>query len=410
MNSRKIFCFLILLLTVISVNQWNTVFSIGTTLSWFVSFVLLIYTIRYLVMLKLPNKQDYYCVSIYLVYALIGCVRGVFVADDYWTYKQLVSGVLSLSLPLFVYPFSNSFVTGDTFRYWLKYAVPLYFLIFIWAVVVGAHHFYLGPIFLLLCYFHLLPKKWKLIVGFMALIMLTANLGARSQVIKTAVCILVALGCYFRGFITTGILRIAHWVCYIVPVVLLVLGILGVFNIFEDLSSNEGKHMSTKVVDGHVVEEDLSADTRTFIYVESITSAINHNYVLFGRTPARGNDSITFGSYMGDKLGTGRYERHMNEVCHPNVFTWLGLVGMLLYCYLYFKGSFLALYKSNNFYIKILGVFVAFRWAFGWIEDFNRFSIMSISLWMMIGMCFSYQFRKMTNTEFEGWFKSIFRN
>lgn len=408
-SNAKIYNALILLLTVISVNQWNKMFSIGQIFSWTISFALLAYTIRHMVIAKLPNKKDYIAVSLYLAYALVGCIRGVFIADDYWTYKQLVSGTLSLSLPLFLYPFSSSFITRDFLRYWLKYAVPLYFIVFIWVLSAGAHHFYLGPIFLLICLFPLLPRKWKFIVGFMAIIMLTSDLGARSQVIKTAVCILVALGCYFKRFITTSLLRIAHWICYIVPTVLLTLGILGVFNIFEDLSSNKGKHVSTRVVNGQVKEEDLASDTRTFIYIETITSAIRHNYVLFGRTPARGNDSIVFGNYLGDELKTGRYERHRNEVCHPNVFTWIGIIGMLLYCLIYLKGSFLALYESNNFYIKILGVFVAFRWAYGWVEDINNFSIMSISLWMMIAMCFSYQFRIMSNREFEKWFKSIFR-
>lgn len=409
MNSRNIYSFLILLLTIVSVNQWNSLFSIELIISWIICFALLSYTIRYMIIAKLPNKQDYLLIYTYLIYALIGCIRGIFVADDYWTYKQLVSGTLALSIPLFVYPFSSSYLIRETLRNWLKYAVPIFLLFFIWALYTTAYHFYLGPIFLLICFFPLLPRKWKFIICFLALLMLTVDLGSRSQVLKTAVCVLVASGCYFRRFITIPILRIAHWICYIIPILLLTLGVLGVFNIFEDLSSNKGKHISTKVVNGETKEEDLASDTRTFIYVETITSALKHNYVLFGRTPARGNDSVSFGAYMGEVLGTGRYERHKNEVCHPNVFTWLGLIGMLLYCFIYLKGSFLALYKSNNFYIKILGVFVAFRWAYGWVEDFNGFDIMNISLWMMIGMCFSYQFRMMSNKEFEVWFKSIFK-
>lgn len=186
-SNAKIYNALILLLTVISVNQWNKMFSIGQIFSWTISFALLAYTIRHMVIAKLPNKKDYIAVSLYLAYALVGCIRGVFIADDYWTYKQLVSGTLSLSLPLFLYPFSSSFITRDFLRYWLKYAVPLYFIVFIWVLSAGAHHFYLGPIFLLICLFPLLPRKWKFIVGFMAIIMLTSDLGARSQVIKTAV-------------------------------------------------------------------------------------------------------------------------------------------------------------------------------------------------------------------------------
>ena len=58
----------------------------------------------------------------------------------------------------------------------------------------------------------------------------------------------------------------------------------------------------------------------------------------------------------------------------------------------------------NNSYIKFLGVFVAFRWALGWIEDINLFFIQSIILWMLIAMCMSEKFRKMSDAEFRMWF------
>ncbi|WP_295913157.1 hypothetical protein [uncultured Alistipes sp.] len=174
------------------------------------------------------------------------------------------------------------------------------------------------------------------------------------------------------------------------------------------MAQNEGKYIEKRIIKGEVINEDLSDDTRTFIYEEVITSAIRHRYVLFGRTPARGNDSAWFGAYNAEELNTGKYERHSNEVCHPNVFTWLGLIGMLMYSFLYLKSSYLAVYCSNNLFMKLLGVFIAFRWAYGWIEDFNSFQIMSISIWMMIAMGFSASFRQMNNNMFKTWIRSIF--
>lgn len=53
--------------------------------------------------------------------------------------------------------------------------------------------------------------------------------------------------------------------------------------------------------------------------------------------------------------------------------------------------------------MKLLGLFIAFRWAFGWIEDFNRFDIANISLWILIAMGFSKQFRQMDNLRFKRW-------
>jgi hypothetical protein len=192
-------------------------------------------------------------------------------------------------------------------------------------------------------------------------------------------------------------------------VVLLILGFTGIFNPFVDLSSNEGKYVENKVVNGQKVEDDLSADTRTFIYAEVISSAIKHNYILWGRTPSRGNDSETFGAANAEDLKTGKYERYSNEVCFTNIFTWLGLVGLVIYSLIYLRSSYLAVYKSNSIYMKLLGVFISFRFLYGWVEDANSFQIMSISLWMMIAMGLSSDFRKMNNYDFKKWVYSIFK-
>ncbi|WP_277235160.1 hypothetical protein [Phocaeicola salanitronis] len=339
---------------------------------------------------------------------LFNIIRGVFIAENYWEWKQLTRGGLSLSLPIFVYVFSIPLITTCVLRYWFKYALFI-FIIILPFLGTDAYHFYLGPIFLLGCFIPVLPKQWKIIIGGLLVIMLFIDWGARSQVIKSAVVLLVALGIYYRQWISINLLKTLHWICYVAPIILLILGISGTFNIFEDFASNKGKYVEYKVVDGKVVKDDLSADTRTFIYQEVITSALKHHYVIWGRTPTRGNDSMAFGKYTAEELKTGKYERHANEVCHPNVFTWLGLIGVVLYSLIYLRSSYLAVYKSNNIYIKYLGCFIAFRWAYGWVEDTNGFNIMNISLWITIAMGLSIYFRRMNNKEFQTFIKYVLR-
>ncbi len=105
----------------------------------------------------------------------------------------------------------------------------------------------------------------------------------------------------------------------------------------------------------------------------------------------------------------GEYqERSKNEFCHLSIFTWIGLVGMLVYSFFYIQASFLGLYKTKNIYIKYLSLLIAFHWAYGWIEDACEFNMMNVAIWMMIGICLSPKFRSMSESEFELWFKSIF--
>lgn len=409
----KIFPILIIVITVFSVQQWLTIPVSTTFIVWAINFciiyIILKFKTKYSTVLSTSyiEKYDWYLINIYLLWLLFNSIRGVFIAENYWEWKQLISGVQSLSLPLFVYVLSVPDISQRIVNYWFKYALFI-FILLVPFLGTDAYHFYLGPIFVIGCFIPMIPKKWKIIIGGLLVIMLFINLGARSQVIKSVIILLVALGVYFRKFISIKLLKLIHIFCYILPIILLYLGLSGTFNIFQNLSSNEGKYVEKKVVNGQVQEDDLSADTRTFIYIEVIESALKHNYVIWGRSPARGNDSDFFGSFNAEELKTGKYERHANELCHTNVFTWLGLIGLILYSLIYLRSSYLAVYKSNNIYIKYLGCFIAFRWAYGWIEDFNRFDIMNISLWMMIAMGISIQFRSMSNEEFKFWLNGVF--
>lgn len=412
---KKLLPILILGITFYAAIYWSPgtfLYNLGNTfIFWGISFVSIISVLRYKKREFNPsNKKDYRIVAIYFVWMLIGVIRGCFVAENYWEWKQLISGTLALSVPVFIYAFSMPDVLKETLRYWMRYALWGFLLFFIWLIVPGAYHFYLGPIFLIGCFAPVLPPKYRLILIILLLIMCVITLGARSQVIKAVVTLLLCLLFYFRSFINIKVIKFIHLSLYLIPVVLLFLGISGVFNVFQDFSKkNSGKYVEKRAINKNEFEEDLSTDTRTFIYEEVIESALRHNYVVCGRTPARGNDSRAFGFFNAEELNTGKYERHQNEVCHPNIFTWLGLIGVILYSILYLKSSYLAIYKSDNRYIKLIGLFIAFNWAYGWIENATGFNIMNISIGMAIAMGFSESFRSMNDREFRQWIIDIFK-
>lgn len=404
----SLFSTLVILITITSVNQWSRLPTGNTFVIWAISFSLLCIILWNKTKYFRPsNKKDYFIVTLYFVWMVVGVVRGIFVAENYWEWKQWASGSLALSLPVFVYVFSCPKILSWVLKEWVRYALPLFFIL-IFVISSVAYHFYLGPVLLLACFLPLLPLKWRYLFAGLLLLMVFVDLGARSQVIKALAALILTGAVLIHQFIPIKVLKFVHWLFYIVPIVLLFLGISGRFNILQDVANNNGKYIERKIVDGKIVEEDLGADTRTFIYVEVIQSALKHGYAIWGRTPSRGNDSVAFGALNAEELKTGRYERYRNEVCFPNIFTWLGIIGMVLYCLIYLKSSYLAIYRSSNIYLKLLGVFIAFRFLFGWIEDANRFDIANISLWMMIAMGFSEKFRSMTNRQFKFWVRSIF--
>lgn len=404
-----ILSWLVIANTCISVNQWSRVPLGNQWIVWLIDFPLLFLLIWYALKNRflLFSRQYVFC-SLYLLWACIGVVRGFFTASNYWEYKQLFTGILMTSLPYFAYLFREPRINYYILYRWNKVMPILFIIFFIWVCGPG-YYFYLLPFVLLYgSFLPILPGKWKLIIGII-LIAFCLDLSARSNLIKVAVTLATCIAYLFRKTIPYFAYKLVHWVLYLLAPLLLGLAISGSFNVLEEMSSkNEGQYVVSHGED----QEDLSGDTRTFIYVEVISSALNNNYVLFGNTPARGNYSEAFvaGDYALNEDLTGKGERHNNELVHLNIFTWLGIVGLILYSLIYLHSSYYAVYKSNSTFMKLIGCTIAFHWAYGWIEDFNSFTVQNIWLWMMIGMGYSKKFRMMDDKRFARWFTMLFIN
>lgn len=353
---------------------------------------------------RLGKCRHYKIVTFYFLWIIFQIIRGLLGCEMYMDYRQLIDGAVMLSLPILLYLFAYPAVVQYVLRKWLYWG-GLVFLIFIfWNT--GPNCLYLAPISIFACFFFELPKKWKIMIGIILVLWLTTILD-RANFLRSAMMIACAIGIKYRKFLSDAMLKMVHNIFYVIPLVLLLLGFLGVFNFFQHLQEdNDGKYTSQIIrSDGSIQDVNVLGDTRTFIYNEVLLSSIKHGYAVWGRTPARGNDSYYFQALTDDGKGhkLRMNERHVNEVGFLNVYTWIGLIGILLYSLIYLRASILALWHSNNSYMKILGVFVAFRWALGWIEDINTFFIHSIILWMLIAMCMSEKFRKLTDSEFRVW-------
>lgn len=377
-----------------------------TIIKWVASFfILTMFLLSWRYFFDKINIKNMTVVNIYFLWTIIAIIRGLFEVQSYWEWKGLITNIMGLLLMMVVYTATNKVAVQSLLSFYVKYALPL-FLVLIFLISKGAYGFYLMPVSFLLLFLPALTTKQRVILFSFAVVVLLANLGARSNVIKFAIPLMILFIYYFRNYLSNFILESARLTLIITPFVFFILGITGIFNVF-DTGDYLGEQNITKTdVEGREYQENLAGDTRTFIYVEVLESALNNDYWLFGRTPARGNDSPSFG---GDSFEfTGRYERLSNEVGVANVFTWMGVVGVILYLFIFFKASFLAVKRSNNIYAKMMGIYVAFRWLYSWVEDINNFSLNYFMLWIMIGLCFSNSFRMMNDYEVTIWIRGVF--
>jgi hypothetical protein len=340
---------------------------------------------------------------------LICIVRGYFIVDDNQiSYVNYINASFALIVPLIGVLKANPFFIQNMLSIWLKLAIPMYVILIAFFMHIKVSGFYLCPITILLLFFAEIPKRWKWFCVLCLIIFIT-NLDVRSNIFKYGAAFLCGLLVYYQHFFTRRRLYRLSLIFYLAPIILFVLAFMGSFNIFNMDEYIEGDYHSLgQDKQGELIEYDLKSDTRTPLYREVLYSAYINNYIVFGRTPARGNDTEIYTQFAPDKYSTGRDERSANEVAILNIFTWTGIVGVIIYSLIFFISIYLAINKSKNFYMKILGLYISFRWIVSWFEDYNKFDINNIILWLMLAMCFSNSFRYMTDEQFRFWVNGFF--
>lgn len=391
----------------ISVQRFSSAPIGGTIVYWLIhSFILIVFGVASFVLFEPENKRAIQVVKWYLLWNVISIVRGIFVAETYWDYKGLVEMGMALLIPIIAYAASNKEILQSILSFYVKYAL-VFSITLLPFLTIGGLGWYLFPVSLLMLFFPAIKFKWKILLLAISIIVILGDLNTRSHTVKYGIPILLLSFYYLRAFPwSSKVIEFTRNVLIIAPWILFFLGVSGVFNVFK---INEYIHTSfvaeTKNAEGEIKRQDITEDSRTFIYTEVLQSAKKHNYWVMGRSPARGNETTAFAKIAEI---TGREERLRNEANIPNVFTWTGSIGVLLIFFIFYRASWLAINRSNNIYIKLIGLFVAFRWLYAWIEDYYAFDINLFTVWFMIGICFSESFRNMNNAEVKLWIRGIF--
>lgn len=408
---HKYIPYIILPVAVFSVQLYIRL-PIGNTFIWwgvfFVIFFILFWEARFSLVLP-EDKRAIRIVKIYLLWNIISIARGVFMAENYWHYKNLIGMGMTLLLPIVVYVALNIQLVQKLLSFFIKFTLPFAILIFPF-LGIGAWGWYLYPIALLMLFFPDLPPYGKVLVVFFTLLVVVGGIEARSNIIKFSVPVLLLILFYYPRhiFAPQRVMEIGRLLLILVPIVLISLGVMGIFNIFKLNQYLEGKDVEVgSDAKGNATEDELTQDTRTFIYEEVINSAIKYDYWLLGRSPARGNEAVWFAEEMMELYGEP--ERPRNEVGVLNVFTWTGIIGVVLYFLVFYQASFLAINRSRNIYAKLIGFFVAFRWFYTWVEDYQVLDTNNFVLWLLIGLSLSNSFRAMSNAEVKLWLWGIFK-
>ncbi|MDQ8195933.1 hypothetical protein QEH59_15975 [Coraliomargarita sp. SDUM461004] len=336
--------------------------------------------------------------KLYLFWMLTCAIRGAFIASDYWQYKALIQNSFALTAGLCVWSFAQPEILNKVLRYWLLLALPLFIPLLFILYKGSSYGFYLSPVVIFILMLPALPRPLALLMLCLTVFCLFADIGARSTLIRFSVPLLLLVTYPLRQFIPKSLLKVAFLFCFITPILLAAFAATNGLNPFTAVSQAIAEE-----IDDAETRDVVTTDTRTGLYEEVVESAIKNDYVLIGRTPARGYDSKDFGIGISKIIGTTTIERSSCEVGILNIFTWTGVIGVVLYTLVFATASYLAVVHSNSWMTRTIGLYLAFRWTYSWIEEFNRFDIMQLSLWMLVAICMSPAFRAMSDADLKEW-------
>ena len=213
---------------------------------------------------------------------------------------------------------------------------------------------------------------------------------------------------YFAKIIPLWLIKLTHALLLLLPIVFLITGFLGIFNPFNMDEYIKGDvTREVKNESGENYNENLKADTRTFIYTNVSYTMDLYDAWIMGRSPAYGDEGpIGMASDIDNE--THLRGRYGNEVQIMNILLWYGLIGCVLYFLMYARASFLAIYRSKSMIMKGIGIYVAFLWMWSFIWEITKFEVFFMMNIAFLGVCFSKKYREMTDEYFKQWVFEIF--
>jgi hypothetical protein len=341
-------------------------------------------------------------IKIFLIWNIVTIIRGAFFAVDYWDWKFLVlSSTPFFLIPLAFFLGNDFFSVRLIFRYILKYFFTFGFLIIPLALVTNRELYSRlmipSSVFILLIPY--LKPKWRKLILFVAVVSIVIVIDFRTNIIKTAISLLILSLYYFRKFILKSWLKVIHLLIFALPLLLLVLGVTGEYNVFEKTSQNNT--YTIKAQKGDLGTENLAADTRTFLYVEVLSSMVKNGTLLIGEGATGKYKSDYFDTFADHR---GRYG---SEVGFLNLLLYSGIIGVIIYFLILFLSSYYAINNSNNFLCKMLGLLIAGRWLLFFIEEFTSFDLNTLFTWLVIGLVCTREFRVMNEKDLKLFFKSL---
>lgn len=147
--------------------------------------------------------------------------------------------------------------------------------------------------------------------------------------------------------------------------------------------------------------EELTDDTRTFLYTEVYADLKQNNKLLIGK----GSNGYYYSPYF-DEYGGDTDERLSVEVGILALLLKGGIIAVILNLSILFIAIFLAFFRTNNYFVMSIGLMLVIHTIILFITNYLDYSLYNVALWFFFGICLSKKIRLLNDTEIKKYFIS----
>lgn len=383
-----------------------------------VSVVVRFVSVLIIAMIFIANRQFFQQVRFHYkrwvvgfgIYGLVVLAHSIFYTKSYPQWSYLVNVYLPfLLLPYFCVLGAKATSLSKILKAFFIFTIPLSIVyLVIGSADKNTNLFflnYISVIYLLIILIPFLKWRWQITVVIASIASVSFDLDNRSNIISVAFSYSLLLFYYFfvrkiGNELSAFFLNMARKLLLIGPLVLLILGALGVFNVFQ-YTDEEGS------AGGVVVSTEsgklLSTDSRTGIYEDALNNLVKNNGWVFGT-----GVTVMYETHLAESNSDYNQGRlGGSESGFLALLTFGGIPYVVLMFALCFSSSQLAINNSNNSLIKLVGVFVAFRWLYLFIESPVSLNFTWVTLFLAIGMALNPVLRSASDLQMKNYFKRI---
>lgn len=334
-----------------------------------------------------------YIILFYFAYTIFEYIRGFFNIDGWRDYVYLYNGLFHLII----------------FPFWILLARPQYIMVLwksfmtigiIMSIILAlfppthgmhtmAHNMLWLNVFIFM--YPYIKRKYYILILVAALFIITFDLNRRSIMLGYLIPTMILLGYLFlQKYIFQ---KIFYYLGVLLPLICLLLFYTKTFNIFQYLEESNKEVVLQK--DGG---RPVFTDSRTGIYEDVTRDVLKAKewwkpYIGLGgngKTKVEANGASSFGF---EGLRSTQESGMLNFIQHG------GLLGLIAYGLLITVSAYLSMFKSRNDFMRMLGLFLVFKFAYSFIEDELDFSEHVIAQFLWIGMGYNKSFRNMTDNK-----------